>query len=452
MAIEHSNHLLQSMSLGSMDELRARSEAIERYALKHGASAFSLSLSAEAGFELSVRERAVDDILYRQDQSIHMNVYRGLSCGHVSVSSLDLGDLEHACDRALSIAQLLDDDPCQGLPDPESLAHHFPDLCLYHPWHISVDDAKKMALDLEAMAREDDRIAMTDSCEISSLSQVHMLMNSHGFFGCYPSSYHEMSLGLLARDENSLHSGLEYTMAVNPKLLAQPSYLAQRAKELCLSRLNAQSLPTQQVPVIFDAPVAAGLIRHFLTAISGSRLYQKQSFLLDKMGEMVFSPIISIEQRPHLLEGVGSLPFDAEGVQTHQRTLVASGELQSYLLGTYSARRLGLESTGNASGAQNVRVIPGDLSQAALIKAMDRGLLVTDVMGQGVNLQNGNYSRGAYGFWVEHGEIQYPVHEITIASNLKDMFQQVIAIGSDLDTRGSVQAPSMLIEKMTVAG
>ena len=452
MAIEACDHLLQSMSLASVDELKSQAQRIEQYALKHGATAFSLSLSVETGFELSVREQAVDDILYRQDQSVQMNVYCGQSCGHVSVSSLGQQDLEHACDKALSIAQLLDDDPCQGLPNPKDLAYNFPDLSLYHPWDMDINDAKQMALDLEAMAREDDRIAMTDSCQISSLSQVHMLMNSHGFFGCYPSSYHEMSLSLLARDKNSLHSGLEYTMAVNPSALSQPSYLAQRAKALCLSRLNARSLPTQQVPVIFDAPVAVGLVRHFLSAISGGRLYQKQSFLLDQMGEVVFSPIISIEQRPHLLEGIGSLPFDAEGVQTHQRTLVAAGELQSYLLGTYSARRLGLESTGNASGAQNVRVMPGECSQAALIKMMGRGLLVTDVMGQGVNLQNGNYSRGAYGFWVEHGEIQYPVHEITIASNLKDMFQQIIAIGSDLDMRGSVQAPSMLIEKMTVAG
>lgn len=453
MTTNASEELLADFGLDSVDALQEQSEKVLAYAISHGASDASLSLNIESGYDLSVRECSLDELVHRHDQSITLDIYRDHACAQVTTSDWTWSSLRTACDRALLIASKLDQDPCSGLADSADLAFDYPDLSLYHPWQLEASAAIEQALALESAARQmDSRIILTDGCDVSNVNAFLWLSNTRGFTGYYPSSYQSLSLSLIAADQHGKQSGFDYTASVNSSDLWSIDKLACSVVDKTVSQLDSRRLSTRSTPVIFSASVAIGLVRHLLGAISGANIYQKQSFLQDKLGESVFSSKLTLTQDPHLLSTFGSVPFDAEGVKTHPRTLIDSGVLCSFIMGNYSARRLGLQTTGNASCPQNVLLQPGKKSLPELLQLMDRGLLVTGLMGQGVSIQNGNYSRGAYGFWVENGVIQFPVHEITIASNLKDMFNRIVDIGSDVDRRGRVMAPSLLIDSMSVAG
>jgi PmbA protein len=332
----------------------------------------------------------------------------------------------------------------------------FPDLDLFHPWDISVDEAIELAKRCEDAARAvDPRIRNSEGASVSSSESLFVYANSHGFCGGYPTSRHAISASVIAEQGDGMQRDYWYATARSPADLESPEHVGRLAGQRTVRRLGCRKLKTTQVPVLFEAPVAGSLVSSLVSAISGGNLYRKSSFLLDSLGKQVVSPIVDIEEQPHLPRGLASSAFDAEGVTTRQRMLISQGVLQGYLLSSYSARKLGMRSTGNAGGNHNllVRHAQGrEQSFEQLLQTMGTGLLVTELLGQGLNMVTGDYSRGAAGFWVENGVLAYPVEEITIAGNMKDMLMQIVALGSDVLVQGSRQVGSILIERMTVAG
>jgi PmbA protein len=339
------------------------------------------------------------------------------------------------------------------LPDPSTLAKDWPELDLYHPWDISVEAAIQQAKLCEKIAMDyDPRISNSDGATIETYQAVHMYANSYGFRGGQHGTRHGLSLSVIAEDKAQMQHDYSYTSARDYKDLWAIEKVAQDAAQRTLHKLNPRKVKTCEAPVIFTAEVATSLISSFLNAISGGSLYRRSSFLVDSIGQNLFPEFISITEDPYILKALGSCPFDSEGVRVSKRNIIEHGNLQGYLLSTYSARKLNMQSTGNAGGIHNILVSCGSQDLQGLIKGMHKGLVVTDVIGQGVNLVTGDYSRGASGFWVERGEIQYPVEEITIASNLRDMFKGILDIGNDIEKRGKIQVGSILIDKMTIAG
>ncbi len=427
-------------------------DALE-YARKRGATACESEVSEGFGQTVTVRQGEVETIEYNRDKSMGISVYIGQRRGHASTSDLSPQAVRATVDAALSIARFTASDEYAGLADAQLLARKFPELDLFHPWDLPVERAIEVARACESAALAvDKRIANSEGATVS-LQQSHFAYgNSLGFLAGYPSSRHWVSCAVIAGKGDAMQRDDWYTSARDPAELDAPEKVGAIAGARALRRLGSRKVATAQVPVLFEAPVAAGLLGHFVSAVSGGSLYRKSSFLVDSLGKTVFSPMVEITEDPLIPRGQASSPFDEEGVATHRRTVVGKGAVQGYFLASYSARKLGLQSTGNAGGTHNLLLKDTGEDMPQLLKKMGRGLLVTELLGSGINMVTGDYSRGAAGFWVENGEIAYPVEEITVAGNLKDMFLGIVAAGTDVVTRGSKQCGSVLIDRMTVAG
>jgi len=418
-----------------------------------GASAVEVGASIDAGLSTTVRMGEVETVEFNRDKGIGITAYFGHRKGAASTSDLSDAAIESTVKAACDIAKLTGEDECSGLADKELIAFDYPDLDLCHPWGLDAEHAILKAKQCEDMARAyDKRIENSEGASVSSHQSYRVYGNSYGFIGAFPTSRHSVTCVLVAKESGKMQRDYYYTTARDPHALESLKAVAEKAAKRTVDRLGAQKIKTCQVPVIFTADIAKGLIGSFLGAISGGNLYRKSSFLLDKLNEQIFPKSMHIFEKPHIQGGLGSSPFDGDGVKTVDRDIVIDGVLQSYLLSTYSARKLGMQSTGNAGGIHNLFVKHDDLSFAGLVKRMDKGLIVNEVMGHGVNILTGDYSRGASGFWVENGEIQYPVEEITIAGSLPVMFKQFSGIANDVDTRSSVQTGSIMIEQMMIAG
>ncbi len=418
-----------------------------------GATAAEAAVSFSSALSVTVRLGEVETLEHHRQRGLAVTVYSGHSCGSASTADWRPAAIRDTVQSAIAIARHTAADPYAGLADPARLARDIPDLDLYHPWSLSAEAAIERARDCEAAARAvDPRISNSEGSSVSTQSSLAIYGNSHGFCGGYPTSRHGLSCAVIAQDASGMQRAHWHSVARASSGLETAHAVGQKAAQRALRRLGSCRLSTRQVPVLFDAELARGLIGHFVAAIRGGALYRKASFLLDRLGTPIFPDFVTIRERPHLRGALASAPFDAEGVSTADRDLVRDGVLQGYVLDSYSARRLGMETTGNAGGTHNLIVEPGALDQAALLRQLDTGLWVTTLLGHGVNLLTGDYSRGAAGFWVENGQVQYPVHEITIAGNLNDMFRNLVAVGSDVDVRGGIRCGSLLLEQMTVAG
>lgn len=437
----------------SQDQLTELVQQVLRHAKQAGATACDVDISEGVGQNVSVRLGEVETIEYNRDKGVGVTVYLGQRKGHASSSDFSPAALEQTVNAALAIARHTAEDSAAGLADPERLATEFPDLDLYHPWALSVEEAIELAQRCEAAARGvDARISNSEGATVSSHTGQSVYGNSHGFIGPGRSSRHSISCAVIAQEGEAMQRDYWYSSARAASDLDAADAIGLKAGQRALARLGARRLKTGDYPVLFDPSMAAGLIGHLSSAISGGALYRKASFLLDSIGQPVFAPLVNIVEDPFLKRGMASSAFDAEGVACVRRELIKDGVLGGYLLGSYSARKLGLQSTGNAGGSHNLLVAPTAGGFTDMLARLGTGLLVTELLGQGVNGITGDYSRGAAGFWVENGEIAYPVEEITIAGNLKQMYQQIVAIGSDIETRGSKRVGSILLERMTVAG
>lgn len=442
----------------SADALRNIAQDMLDYAKQRGATAAATEVSVGFGQAVTVRNGEVETIEYNRDKGLGITVYIGQKRGNASSSDFSPQAVRDTVDAALSIASYTAIDDCSGLPDADMLAHDFPDMDLYHPWDLPVDSAIELARQCEQAALDTDkRIGNSEGASVNLHESQFVIANSLGFIGGYPSSRHSLSCAVIAGQDDAMERDYWYAVARDAKDLTDARQVGRIAAERTVRRLNARQIDTMQVPVLFEAPVASSLLGHFVGAVSGSSLYRKSSFLLDHLDKPVFAPHINIEDIPDIRKGLASSPFDDEGVRVQRRTIIENGVLRGYFLGSYSARKLGMRSTGNSGGNHNLILKAsgnqsGELDLAGLLKQMDRGLLVTELLGQGVNHVTGDYSRGAAGFWVEHGEIQYPVQEITIAGNLKDMFRNIVAVGNDMLVQGSKQCGSILVEGMTIAG
>lgn len=438
----------------SLAELQQMSESVLQLAKTAGASAAEAEVSLGFGQNVSVRMNETETIEYNRDKGVSVTVYFDQQKGHASTSDLSPQALQDTVAAACNIARYTAQDEFCGLADSALMAKDIPDLDLHHPWDLTVDQAIKLAQECESVARAvDSRITNSEGASVSTYEGMFAYANSNGFNGGYASSRHGLSCSVIADDgDDNMQRDYWYTSARAPGDLESAAYVGRLAGERTVKRLNSRRIRTAQVPVMFDASLSSGLISHLISAISGGSLYRKSSFLLDSLGKQVMSPFVTIEEKPHLLRGLASSPFDNEGVATKPRTLVKNGVLQGYVLSSYSARKLGMVSTGNAGGNHNLIVSHSDLDFNAMLKTMGTGLLVTELLGHGINMVTGDYSRGAAGFWVENGVIVHAVEEITIAGNLKDMLNQIVAIGNDVLVQGSKQVGSILIENMTVAG
>ena len=423
------------------------------HAKTRGATAADAEVSEGFGQTVTVRQREVETIEYNRDKGIGVTVYIGKQRGHASSSDLSPQALRDTVDAALAIARYTATDDCAGLADPERLAREFPDLDLIHPWDMPVERAIEMAQACEAAGfAVDKKITNSEGATVSTQQSHFIYGNSNGFLAGYPSSRHSMWCALIAGKGDGMQRDDWYETVRDPADLPAPESIGRKAGERAVARLKARKVPTEQVPVLYESGVASSLMGHFVSAVSGGSLYRKSSFLLDSLGKTVFSPIVQMSDLPLIPKGLASGAFDEEGVATQARDIVKDGVVQGYFLASYSARKLGMQTTGNAGGNHNLMMKDTGEDFAALLKKMGRGLLVTELMGQGVNAVTGDYSRGAAGFWVEDGVIVYPVQEITIAGNLKTIYQNIVAIGNDVSRRSSRQCGSVLVEGMTLAG
>jgi PmbA protein len=422
-------------------------------ARKLGASAAEAGVSVEAGLSVNVRLGEVDTLEHNRDKGLGITVYVGKRKGSASTSDFSPKAIRETVKAACDIARFTEEDNYAGLADATMMATEILDLDLYHPWHINAEQAIALAQECESAGREaDPRISNSEGASVSSHDGLRVYGNSHGFRGHFLSSRHSLSCTLIGQDEAGMQRDYWYTVARDPASLETAEGVGHKAAERTVARLGARRLDTRQVPVIFQAEVARGLLGHLLRALSGGSLYRKASFLLNQLGQQIFPSNVRIDERPHLPGALGSVPFDNEGVATRARDIVQHGMLQGYVLDSYAARRLGMQTTGNAGGVHNLFISHDEVSFEDLCRHMDTGLIVTEVMGQGINIVTGDYSRGASGFWVENGEVQYPVEEITLASTLQAIFSGVQAIANDVDRRGNICSGSWLIDQMTVAG
>ena len=430
----------------------AVSLAIE-IAQKAGATA-EVGVTKSSGLSVSTRLQEIENVEFNNDGALGISVYVGQQKGNASTSDLTPEAIKNTVEAALAIAKYTSPDDCAGLADKELMAFDAPDLDLYHAAEIDVDKAVQLALDTEKAALEhDERIVNSEGASFNAHTGVRVYGNSHGMLQSYLSSRYSLSCSVIAEHQEQLERDYEYTVARNINQLAPPHWVGENAAQKAIARLQPQKLATQEAPVIFLNDVATGLISHLAAAISGGSLYRKASFLLDHLGKQVLPDWFEISERPHLIGQLASTPFDSEGVRTQDMEIIRSGILQTYLLTSYSGRKLDMQSTGHAGGIHNWLIKPNSSGKlTALLRQMNRGLLVTEVMGQGVNLVTGDYSRGAAGFWVENGEIQYPVAEITIAGQLPDILRNIVAVADDIEHRSNIQTGSILLEKMKISG
>ncbi|MEN9916708.1 MAG: peptidase modulator of gyrase [Pseudomonadota bacterium] len=422
-------------------------------AKKQGATQAEASVSFDTGFSVMVRSQEVETIEHNRNKSLGINVYFGHKKGSASTSDFNPKAIKSTFEAACHIARFTAEDSFSGLAEPQFLEKKPADLNLYHPWLIDPQNAIEMSKECEANALAiDNRLTLSEGVNLSTQEAIFVYANSNEFLAGYPSSLHNISCNLIAKDKMGMQRDGSFTISRNPEQLQSIKKLAKEAADNTIKRLSSKRIATCQGPVIFHSEIASGLIKTFLAAISGGNLYRNASFLVNHIGKSVFAKKISIYEKPHILGALGSAPFDDEGVRTNERILVDEGILSGYLLNSYSARKLGLQTTGNAGGFHNILLKTSQFQLSDLLKQMGKGLLITEVMGQGVNLVTGDYSRGAAGFWVENGEILFPVEEITIAGNLKDMYQNIIAIGNDINNKSSIQTGSILLENMMIAG
>ncbi len=426
-------------------------------AKQQGASACEVGVSLNQGLSVNVRRGEVETLEFNRDQGFAITLYSGQSKGSASTSDTSPAAIKQAVEAALAIAKHASQDPCAGLADAALMAKDLPDLDLYHPWALGADQAIELAQNMEAAAfAVDARLSNSDGASVNLYQGCRVYGNSHGFIGGYAGTRHSLSCVMIAEaqeaGERQMQRDYWYDVKRNASNLQAAEAIGRQAAERTLARLGARSVPTAQVPVLFAPEIASGVLGHFIAAISGGNLYRKSSFLEGALGQQVFPSWLSLDERPHLPGLLGSSSFDNDGLATRAQHFVKDGVLSSYLLSTYSGRKLGMPSTANAGGVHNLFVSHGNDDFAAMLKKLDRGLLVTELMGQGVNMVTGDYSRGAGGYWVENGQIQFPVQEVTIAGNLKDMFHNIVAIGNDLDLRGNVRTGSLLIDNMMLAG
>lgn len=422
-------------------------------AKRRGASAAEASVGSSAGLEVSVRLGEVETVEHTRDNGLGVTVYFGHRKGSASTSDLSPAAVRDAVAAACAIAEHTQEDRCAHLADPERMATEIPDLDLHHPWSIGVEEAIELAVSCEDRARAyDPRIVNSEGASLSTHEGINVSGNSQGFIGGYPTTRHSLNCAVIGQEGDLMQRDYWWTTARCATDLDPAAEVGARAAERTVARLGARRLGTCEVPVLFRAEVATGLLRSLVGAIQGSSIYRRSSFLLNRLEERIFPDFVRIYEEPHLRRGLASAPYDGDGVATRAKDLVTGGVLQTYLLDTYSGCRLGMPTTGNAGGVRNLRIEMGGLDRAALLREMGNGLLVTELMGHGVNPVTGDYSRGASGFWVENGEIQYPVEEITIAGNLKEMFAGLVAVGNDCDFPGSTRTGSWLIDRMTIAG
>jgi PmbA protein len=435
------------------DALSGIAEQVLEAARAGGATAAETEISQAFGLSVTVRMGEAETIAYNRDKGIGVTVYVGMRRGHASTADFSAAAIADTVAKALTIARYTAEDDCAGLADPALLARGWAELDLYHPWELSVEEAIALGRECESSALAvDRRLTNSDGATVSRHEGQFIYANTHGFSGGYASSRHGIHCSVIGEDDDGMQRDDWYSAARSAGDLDRAVSVGRIAGERTARRLGARRLSTLECPVLFEAPVATGLIGHYVNATSGGSLYRKASFLLDSLGKEVFAPQITIREEPHLRRGQASAPFDDEGVATRPRDVVRDGMVQGYFLGSYSARKLGLVSTGNAGGNHNLVVSHGEDSLPALLSRMGRGVLVTELLGQGVNPVTGDYSRGAAGYWVEGGEIAHPVEEITIAGNLARMYRDIVAIGNDVDRRGSRHCGSVLIGAMTIAG
>jgi PmbA protein len=445
----------------TQQQLRQLAQDVLDYAKQKGASDAAVEFSEGSGLSVAVRKGGIETIEQNKDKGMGITVYMGsgkqIRRGGASTSDFSKKALQDTVDAAYNIARFTAPDDCAGLPDEETLEMHPRDLKLCMPWLLSAEEAVTIAQRCEAAAfAVDPRITNSEGASVYAQQSHFVSANTRGFVGGYPFSRHSISVAPIAGKGAKMQRDDWYSSMRDPKKLAKPEAIGRYAAERALARLNARKLTTRKCPVLFEAPLAAGLLGTFVQAVSGGALYRKSTFLMDTLGKPVFGPHIQIVEDPHIPGAVGSSPFDDEGVKTSRRKVVEDGVVQGYFLSTYSARKLGMQTTGNAGGSHNLTISSTETKPSdnfkAMLKKMGTGLLVTELMGQGVNYVTGDYSRGASGYWVENGVIQYPVEEITIAGNMKEMLRQIVAIGSDTLIRGTKETGSILIESMTIAG
>ena len=426
-------------------------QAIE-YAKSKGADAAEIASSNDKGFSVTARLGDVETVEHHNQRSLGVTVYRGQAKGTASTNNVSQEAIHRTIDAALDIAKFTAEDEFAGLADADLMAFDYPQLDLEHLWDMDTERAIKEAIKCEQVARDDKRIVNSEGASVSSIQSQATYANTHGFVGEYNSTRHSVSCSVVAGDDKGMQRDYWYSVSRDANNLEDTESIGRMARERTVRRLAGRSIKTCSVPILFEPPLARSLVGHFISAISGGALYRQASFLLDSLDTQIFPEWLSIKEDPHARGGLGSSPFDNEGVRTQARDIVIDGILQGYILGSYSARKLGMKTTANAGGVHNIKINHSNKTQQELMSELNTGLFVTELIGHGVNTVTGDYSRGASGFWVENGEIQYPVEEITIAGNLADMFSKISAIGSDTDMRGNVQCGSILIENMTIAG
>lgn len=433
--------------------LKASVEHLLDEARQQGADAAEAGVSAQTGLSVTVRLGETETIEHTSDNGLGITVYFGNRKGSANTTDLRPEAIRESVAAACRIARYTSEDPAAGLADADRMAQEIPDLDLNHPWDISADAAADIARACEEAARTaDPRISNSEGATLYTQRSSFVYGNTHGFVGGYPTSRHSLSCAVIGQQGDDMQRDYWYDSNRLPDQLAAPEEIGRRAAERTIARLGGRKLGTRSCPVLFRADVAPSLLRSLFSAIRGHAVYRKSTFLLDQVGEQIFPDWVTASEDPLKLRGQASAPFDNEGVATRFRELIGRGVLQGYLLDSYAARKLGLQSTASAGGVRNASIGSSGQSQAELLKQMDTGLIVTELMGQGTNLVTGDYSRGAAGFWVEGGEIQYPVEEITVAGNLRDMFRNLVAVGTDNDVPGSIDTGSWLIDSMTVAG
>ncbi|TAL74057.1 MAG: metalloprotease PmbA [Rhodanobacter sp.] len=440
-----------------LDRLANLAVEVIRRAHAAGASAAEVAASIDTGLNVNVRMGEVETVEHTRDRGFGLTVYFGHRKGSASTADLNPASLQATIDQACAIASFTEEDPCAGLADAERMAQAFPDLDLWHPWDIDTEGAVALGQEIEAAGRAQPGISNSDGASVQAGESLSVYANSHGFVGRERGTEHSISLSLIAGADDRMQRDYWYDSARDAAGFMSAHALGAKAAERTLARLGARGLTTRECAVLFAPEVARGLIGHLVGAVSGGSLYRHASFLVDHAGKPVMPVWLDLVERPHLPRGHGSANFDAEGVATVDRPLVERGVLARYVLGSYSARKLGLASTANAGGIHNLVVMPGAADGeasdfAGMLRRLGTGLLVTEVMGQGVSLITGDYSRGAAGFWVEGGAIAYPVEGVTIAANLRDMFAGIGAVGADVDPRSHLLCGSILMPRMTVAG
>jgi PmbA protein len=437
----------------SEDRLKNRVEDILAEAKRQGASAAEVSVSEDVGLNVTVRMRDLETVEFNHDRGFGITVYFGQRKGSASTSDGSAEAITETVAAAAKIARHTQEDACAGLADAELMATSLPDLDLYHPWEIDPKEAQELALECEAAGLDfDGRVRNSDGASVSTQRSVRVYGNSHGFIGSYLGSRHSVSCVLIAEDDKGMQRDYWYTTGRNAGELESAEVVGREAGRRTVARLSPLKVQTGTFPVLFSPQTAGSLAGHLLGAISGGSLYRRASFLPDSLGKQVAAEHLTLSEAPHMKGGLGSAGFDGEGVATAPKAFISDGVVASYILSSYSGRKLEMPTTGNAGGVFNLTVSGHTLGASELLSEMNRGLLVTDLMGQGVNSVTGDYSRGASGFWIEGGEIAYPVDEITIASNLKEMAMGIVAVGDDIDTRGNIRSPSILIDRMTLAG